>query len=191
VGVILPKILTDNIPVRARTRIQCLVRSTYTETRLPPALNDILAAHPSPAAVSRFRFQLNKGKVHPSYDNTQKLEEIFSINAWSSGLWICTGVGSTAAMSAAGGFIMDRSTENLQYMIREHLVDQNQHKELGHGIIYPNQMLNIRWNSQYGAVYVDGSHMKHDLELGDEIKIDCHAPKLQLFDVKDVNSNIR
>ena len=76
VGVILPKILTDNIPVRARTRIQCLVRSTYTETRLPPALNDILAAHPSPAAVSRFRFQLNKGKVHPSYDNTQKLEEV-------------------------------------------------------------------------------------------------------------------
>jgi len=34
----LPKILYGNISPGLRTRIQCLVRSTYTETRLPPAL---------------------------------------------------------------------------------------------------------------------------------------------------------
>jgi hypothetical protein len=41
--------------------------------------------------------------------------------------------------------------------------------------------MNIRWNSQYGCVYADGSHFKHELNLGDEIKIDGHAPYLQLF----------
>jgi len=54
----LPRIIYGDIAPGLRSRIQCLVRSTYTETRLPPALNDILVAHPIPAAVSRFRFAL-------------------------------------------------------------------------------------------------------------------------------------
>ena len=49
-------------------------------------------------------------------------------------------------------------------------------------------MINIRWNSQYGCVYVDGSHMTHDLELGDEVKMDCHAPKVHIFDSVDIFS---
>jgi len=43
-------------------------------------------------------------------------------------------------------------------------------------------MLNIRWNSQYGAAFVDGSHFKHELELGDELTMDSRAPFLQIFD---------
>lgn len=128
----LPRILYGDIQPGLRTRIQCIVRSTYTETRLPPALNDILVAHPSPAAVSRFRLSLCRGQVTPSYKTDTKLEEIFSFNVWSSGIWyapqntlsfcsmhsyslagmstvhrISTATGSTAAMSGAGGDIMD------------------------------------------------------------------------------------
>ena len=90
-------------------------------------------------------------------------------------------------MHAAGGFIMDTKSEDLQYMVREHLTDENgtdaavNQKKMGHGRVTPDQMLNIRWNSQYGSVYADGSHLKHDLNLGDEIKIDGHAPYLQIF----------
>lgn len=103
----LPRILYGDITPGLRTRIQCLVRSTYTETRLPPALNDILVAHPIPAAVSRFRLALCGGNVLPSYKTETKADEIFSFNAWSSGIWISTATGSTAAMSGAGGDIMD------------------------------------------------------------------------------------
>lgn len=39
----------------SRTRIHCTVKSTFSETRLVPALNDLLIASLSPAAVSRFR----------------------------------------------------------------------------------------------------------------------------------------
>lgn len=73
---ILPQILYGSISPALRSRIQCLVRSTYTETRLPPALNDILIAHPSPAAVSRFRLTLCKGNVSPSYVPVMKYEEV-------------------------------------------------------------------------------------------------------------------
>ena len=189
---ILPKILYGDISPRLRSRIQCLIRSSYTETRLPPALNDILVAHPIPAAVSRFRLALCKGNVSPSFKTQHKYEELFSFNVWSSGIWISTATGSTAAMHAAGGHVMDVRSTNLQYMVREHLVEDtnsshsSHHRKLGHGIIRPNEMLNIRWNSQYGTVFVDGSHTKHDLELGDEIKVDGNAPFLKLFD--DVNA---
>lgn len=59
-----------------RARIQCLVRSTNTETRLPPALNDILIAHPIPAAVSRFRLAFCRGNATLSYKSDPKHDEV-------------------------------------------------------------------------------------------------------------------
>ena len=61
----LPDIIYGNRVPASRTRIQCLIRSTYTETRLPPALNDILLCHPIPAAVTRFRLNKLIGNVAP------------------------------------------------------------------------------------------------------------------------------
>ena len=86
---------------------------------------------------------------------------------------------------------MNRKSEDLQYMVREHLSDDNtslsyddalERRKVGHGMVKESEMLNIRWNSQYGSIYVDGSHFRHDLELGDEINIDGHAPYLQTFE---------
>ena len=51
----IPQILFGGGKLTTRARIQCIVKSTFSETRLVPALNDLLIANPSPAAVSRFR----------------------------------------------------------------------------------------------------------------------------------------
>lgn len=59
-------------------------------------------------------------------------------------------------------------------------------KKKGHSTIRPGESMHLRWNSQHGCVFVDGSHMKHDLELGDEIKIDSKAPFLKIFDDPDI-----
>ena len=72
----LPQILYGAVSPGLRSRIQCLVRSTYTETRLPPSLNDILITQPIPAAVSRFRLQLCKGMAKPSYKTVDDEEEV-------------------------------------------------------------------------------------------------------------------
>ena len=43
-----PQILFGGGKLSSRTRIQCIVKSTFSETRLVPALNDMLIANPSP-----------------------------------------------------------------------------------------------------------------------------------------------
>lgn len=73
---ILPRIIFGDIKPLPRTRIQCLVRSTYTETRLPPALNDVLLAHPIPAAVTRFKIAKYRGRMVPSYQKMDPAEKV-------------------------------------------------------------------------------------------------------------------
>lgn len=51
----LERILYGQGQLQLRRRIRCKVKSTFSETLLVPALNDLLLANPSPAAVSRFR----------------------------------------------------------------------------------------------------------------------------------------
>lgn len=182
-----------------RTRIQCTVKSTFSETRLVPALNDLLIAGLSPAAVSRFRMgwlqplHLDEQKPTPSsqygtitrfgglaYDVTN------SINVWSSGMWVSTSTGATAAMAAAGGKPMDPDSSRLQYLIREHMVESNVDTSGDHDInndmIEEGEKMHLRWNSQKGRVFIDGSHLTHNLDLGDEILINNSAPPLKLFE---------
>ncbi len=207
----LPRILHGGGILSTRSRIQCIVKSTFSETRLVPALNDLLIANPSPAAVSRFRMgwlksvkepqQLALGSLtDPSYlpksqygtvtrfgGNLFDVEN--SLNVWSSGLWISTATGSSAAMAAAGGKPMDVNSEDLQYLIREHMIEnapnKDEMKDQNNDIIKKGEKLHMRWNSQKGRVFIDGSHLFHNIELGDEIMIDAEAPTLALFTRED------
>lgn len=219
----IPEILFGGGELNSRARIQCVVKSTFSETRLVPALNDLLIANPSPAAVSRFRMgwlkevdmeprsplrdggssgmtptterqlsSLSEAQTLPKnpygtitrfvgrpYDITE------SINVWSSGVWISTGTGASAAMAAAGGRPMEENSADLQYLIREHMIenspDKNRVKDLDNGILHKGEHLGLRWNSQKGRIFIDGSHLMHNLELGDEILIDSNAPPLALY----------
>lgn len=248
------KVLAGLGKVQSRTRIQCTVKSTFTETQMAPALNDILIAHPSPAAVSRFRMgflepiqddneshlPVMEGKMNykPSsvnesimgcksahlnsswsefptsssdstlyFDNTAKLTQqnarLFdkqygtvtrfggkaydirdSLNIWCSGMWTATATGSTAAICASGGMPMhDMCSTDIQYKIREHIYEKGQpvNKEKDNAFVHYNEQLHLRWNSQHGTIFIDGSHLTHDLVLGDEILINGRAPPLTLF----------
>jgi NAD+ kinase len=90
-----------------------------------------------------------------------------------------------AAMAAAGGKPMDVSSTDLQYLIREHMIENAPNKEevqcLNNGILEQGDQLHLRWNSQFGTIFVDGSHLTHKLELGDEVFINANAPPLALF----------
>jgi len=201
------KVLYGGVALSHRTRIQTIVKSTFSETRLVPSLNDMLIANPSPASVSRFRMgwikkieipessPLRDGEADSSCDILQTYGtttrfggEVYnvyrSINVWSSGMWVSTSTGSSAAMAAAGGKIMDLKSPELQYLVREHMLERNcgdEIKEAGQGMLTANESLHLRWNSQHGMIYIDGAHMTHPLTLGDEIQINNKAPPLQLF----------
>ena len=209
----LPKVLHGEMDdcLHEQTRIRCKVKSTFSETRLVPALNDMLIANPSPAAVSRFRLgwlsEKDESEIHSNNgtgDSSPPVKNqygtitrfggipydvLHSLNVWSSGMWVCTATGSTAAMKAAGGKAMDIHSTDLQYLIREHMMENSNELasilESGQDDINNSMFLNgkmhLRWNSQKGRIFIDGSHLTHNLELGDEILIDNEAPKLQMF----------
>jgi NAD+ kinase len=179
-----------------RTRIRCKVKSTFSETRLVPALNDLLIANPSPAAVSRFRMgwlhnmeDESNPRGQPDYGTITRFAGIAydverSLNVWSSGMWLCTSTGSTAAMAGAGGKPMDVNSTSLQYLIREHMMEnsiEDVSRDVNNGLVVEGQKMHLRWNSQRGRIFIDGSHLTHNLELGDEIMIDNQAPPLQMF----------
>lgn len=177
-----------------RTRIRCKVKSTFSETRLVPALNDLLIANPSPAAVSRFRMGWlhsleDESKPKTDYGTVTRFAGIAydveqSLNVWSSGMWVCTSTGSTAVMAAAGGKPMDVNSTELQYLIREHMMENSNEdlsRDINNGMVKEGQKMHLRWNSQKGRIFIDGSHLTHNLELGDEILIDNQAPPLQMF----------
>jgi NAD+ kinase len=219
---IVPQILFGGGKLTTRARIQCIVKSTFSETRLVPALNDLLIANPSPAAVSRFRMgwlrevDLNArgplrdgggnglspvGTAKSSLTDPQLLprnqdgtvtrfggvpfEVENSLNVWSSGMWVSTATGSSAAIASAGGKYMDVYSSDLQYLIREHMIENSPNKEevrnLDKGMLRNDQILHLRWNSQKGRIFIDGSHLMHNLELGDEIFINAKAPPLALY----------
>ena len=149
---------------------------------MPPALNDILVAHPSPAAVSRFRLDRLRNDFCPSPDDPDE----FSFNVWSSGLWVSTPTGATGVRASAGGDMgVDVNSRDLQYLVREHLVGENDDvafvRDKSHGFVDEEHHLKVRWNSQHGRVYIDGHHTAFDLELGDQVLVSSHAAPLRIF----------
>ena len=79
---------------------------------------------------------------------------------------------------------MDQNSADLQYLIRDHMME-NSTEDLdagvNNGMVLPDQKMHLRWNSQKGRIFIDGSHLTHNLELGDEILIDNQAPPLPMF----------
>lgn len=107
-----------------------------------PVLNDVLFAHRTPAATSRYILCL------PGEDEEQK----------SSGVWVCTAAGSTGAVLSAGGEVMPLGDRDLQYVVREPFRAfapggryRHVRGRLGpEGISFVSRMIT-------GAVYLDGS----------------------------------
>jgi len=171
--------------IQRRHRLAVTIRGSLSETRMPPALNDVVVAHPSPAAVSRFRLDRARNDA-PGVPSVEHDDDEFSFNVWSSGLRVATATGATGAMASAGGSLgVDGNSPDLQYMVREHLVGENDDvafvREKSHGFVDVNHHLKLRWNSQHGTVYIDGHHTTFDLELGDQVLISSHATPLRIF----------
>ncbi|KAJ0964845.1 hypothetical protein J5N97_025983 [Dioscorea zingiberensis] len=135
------------------------------------ALNDILAAHPCPATVSRFSFRI---KI-----DEQKTSSL--VNCRSSGLRVSTAAGSTAAMLSAGGFPMPIMSHDLQYMVREPILPRLVDVPLLHGLVKPNQSIEVTWYSKEGTIYIDGSHEFCSMRHGDTIRISTEAPMLKVY----------
>ena len=166
-------------PIRAN-RIRVKVNGQTWKT-MPLALNDVLICHNSPAALSRYSVLLEESDLvnnPPSALSDEKAPSSEVSKAYyhirSSGLRLCTALGSTAAMKSAGGYAMSRNDQRIQFHDREPIYYDHEPKPpgRGRGFYDANKTTKFRWNTRVGKIFVDGAHVCHDIKIGDEIEVE-------------------
>lgn len=155
----LHQILKGEYRVEPLHRIQIQVNGVPLDYA---ALNDVLYANNCPAGTSRYVLKFKSNK------EAQK----------SSGLWIATAAGSTAAINAAGGKQMKPHRRELQFLIREPYRGGVRQVRFVRGILNPRQKLEITNNTAEASLFIDGTQGHYRLSLGDQITFRSHPQPL-------------
>ncbi|MFO8074300.1 MAG: NAD(+)/NADH kinase [Polyangia bacterium] len=133
------------------------------------ALNDVLFCHECPASTSRYELSVD-GRVEQQM---------------SSGIWVATAAGSTAAIRAAGGRELAADSRRLQYMVREPFpyggIGAIRPPELVKGFVDPGEVLKMRSRTTSARLYVDGPHVVFPVGFGDAVAISGAARPLRLM----------
>lgn len=115
------------------------IRSEIAGQTLPhDALNDVLFANRTPVSSTRYALRIG--------DATEL--------QLSSGIWIATASGSTAAIHSAGGEIRPMHDHRLQWRVREPYLRDGEQRNLLHG--FTDQAIDIVSRSDKNALYIDG-----------------------------------
>ncbi len=150
---VLDRILAGEVRSRGLRRLQVLINDKPMRDL---ALNDVLVAHRSPAETSRY---------------TLKIQDDLGVlrvqDQKSSGIWVATAAGSTAAIRSAGGALLDIDDPTLQYRVRELMRWAVQGEPLIGGIV-PDQ-LEVVSRMSTGMLYIDGGHKKIAFGFGDRL----------------------
>ncbi len=126
------------------------------------ALNDVLLAHQSPAGTSRYLIKVGK-----------KQEE-----QKSSGIWMASGTGSTAAIHSSGMQSVLPTKQCLLYAVREPYLEGKKHKLL-RGILNKTQKIEIISKMRQSSIYIDGNHIEVPIQYGEKITVDCLGAPLK------------
>lgn len=119
------------------------------------ALNDVLLANRSPAGTSRYCLIIGDQKEE------QK----------SSGVWVATAAGSTAAILAAGGRKLGRLSKKIQYLVREPYKDGLNKLMLNKGILSGEQPVEFVIEMHDACLFIDGPFGEIPLRFGDHVRI--------------------
>lgn len=149
-GALLDQIAAGEIRSRGLWRLQVAINGKPIRDL---ALNDVLLAHQSPAETSRYVIQ-DGAKVQDHK---------------SSGLWIATAAGSTAAIRSAGGALLDVDERKLQYRARELMLWAVEGDPLDGGVV---DRLDVTSRMYTGMVYLDGGHLRQAFGFGDRISFE-------------------
>jgi len=142
------------------------ISGTIDDEPLPfPVLNDVLIAHKNPAATSRYLIE-HKGVVEDHK---------------SSGIWMSTPAGSTAAMASAGGDIVDIDTDRCQVRVREPFIADGPRLKLASLLLKNKDEVALTSKMREGRVYLDGPHEVFDLPMGARLVLNGRGPPLRLY----------
>ena len=134
-----------------------------------PVLNDLLISTLSPAGTSRYILKVGN-----------RSEE-----QMSSGVWVSSAAGSTAAVLSAGGKSFQATAKQFQFVAREVY-----HRKFGRrlflkDVLKKGQTLEIISYMRQGRIFVDGSNLTEPFKVGDRLKIQISPRPLKVIGVKD------
>lgn len=158
----LEALLAGNVHEVRLARLQVTIND-----RLLPyyALNDLLIAHANPAAMTSYTLRLG------TVSEPQR----------SSGLWIATAAGSTAAIRAAGGRVLPLRSRRLQYLVREPYSGDGCRYHLLQGTVAAGTPLEVISKTRRGRLFMDGPHLRFSLGLGDVLTVTSAATPLRVL----------
>lgn len=171
--------LTATTIDRARAMIQAALQGALPTTRLHRmavdiegrrvygrVLNDVLFSHECPASSARYILRLGD------------LEE----KQMSSGIWIGTAAGSTAAIRSAGGRVLPPGSKRLQFIVREpYGMDGRRRYALVKGFVPPGRKLKLRNFMDEARIYIDGPHVVLPVSLGETVEFSLSDEPLHLL----------
>ena len=150
--------------------VRRLVARTNTGLQLPYALNDIYFGHQHPASASRYTITV-EGPQH----RTEK--------QLSSGLWLATPSGSTAAIRSYGLGVLDPCAHEFLLAVREPYSPSGHHLSLTRLVLDGDtQSVSLFSRMRHGLVCVDGPVTACVLGFGDSLDVGLHEEgSLRIF----------
>lgn len=163
----LTELLNNSLKSVELSRLQAKIQYMQTKGVIvtDPVLNDFLYTNVNPAATTRYRIMLDNQKEEHK----------------SSGVWIATAAGSTAAIAAAGGEQVPMNANKFQYLVRELYTPPNFPPfQIKSGFFDPDkEVLSIENRCDQAILALDGQHGSMTLEFGDVVTF-MRGPSLRL-----------
>lgn len=157
-----------NLADQPRAKIDRLQIAIDGQAEGPPVLNDVLFAHPNPAATTRYRVL--------GQDACAETER----PARNSGFLVCTAAGSSGWMFQEHGELMQLDDHRMQYLHRG--------MRSARPMLTEEKTIEIESLTRRGLVFIDGERTKVPLTLGQLLTI---RPGIPLTVVGDLNAKRR
>ncbi len=149
VAALVPAALAGRAPSLRLERMQVTVDGRVRSRRV---LNEALYCHVSPAATSRYIVRIGRRSEEHR----------------SSGFWVGTGAGSTAAQRSAGGRVLPLTSRALQLVVREPYAAPGERFELLRSVVDPPGRIVVKSKMLEACMFLDGPYKRVDLGLGEQ-----------------------
>jgi NAD+ kinase len=128
-------------------------------------LNDVLFCHVSPAATARYAIRLRgREEEHKS-----------------SGVWVATPAGSTAAIRSAGARPLPIGSQRLTFRVREPYLYGPRKLALLRGTVGAREKLVLTSQVRSGRLFIDGPRNVHVVEIGSRLTLSRSPEALMLL----------
>jgi len=158
---VLARILEGRAGPTLLARLEVVVDGRVWQSHV---LNDVLVCHESPAATTRYEVATgSRREVHRS-----------------SGLWIATPSGSTAAIRSSGGRVLPPRSRRLQYRVRELYREPGRSYRLTGSVLPEGRALTVVSRMPEGRLYADGARVWRRFTFGSRAVFRVAAEPLRL-----------